>query len=80
MPKAQTAACSSSTSASISKSSSSFGFEPGNPASMNWMPSSSSFWTTRTFSWADRDMPWPCIPSRRVVSYRRTVVTNYLSG
>ena len=68
MPKAQTAACVSSRSASISKSSSSFGFDPGNPASMKWTPSSSSLLTTRTFSWADRVMPWPCMPSRKVVS------------
>ena len=33
-----------------------------------WTPSASSAWTTRTFSAADRDMPWPCMPSRRVVS------------
>ncbi len=68
IPKAQTAACRSSISASISKSSSSFGLEPGKPASMKWMPSSSSLRTTRAFSCAESDMPWPCMPSRKVVS------------
>ena len=68
MPNAQTFACCSSTSASISNSSISFGFEPGKPASMKWIPSSSSLRTTRTFSCADRFMPWPCMPSRKVVS------------
>ena len=23
---------------------------------------------SRTFSWAESDMPWPCMPSRKVVS------------
>ena len=53
---------------SSSKSSASFGFELGKPASMKWMPSRSSACATRSFSSAERDIPSPCMPSRRVVS------------
>ena len=67
MPKAHTSARRPSCS-SRSNSSASFGFEAGKPASMNGTPSSSSRCATRTFSSTDSDMPWPCIPSRRVVS------------
>ena len=55
-------------SASRSKSSSSFGFDVGKPASIIGTPSSSRIRATRTFSSTDSDMPSPCIPSRRVVS------------
>src|SRR3954464_15614953 len=54
---------------SSSKSSASLGFDAGKPASTKWMPSSSSLCATRTFSAAVRDIPSPCIPSRRVASY-----------
>ena len=67
MPKAHTSARSPSCS-SRSNSSASFGFEAGKPASMKGMPRSSSTCATRTFSSTDSDMPWPCMPSRRVVS------------
>ena len=68
MPKAQISAPSSSTPARSSKSSASFGFELGKPASIWWMPSRSRAKTTRIFSAAESDMPWPCMPSRKVVS------------
>ena len=68
MPKPQTTARSSGSSASAAKSSSSFGLELGNPASIIPTPSLSSAPTTRAFSDAESDMPSPCIPSRRVVS------------
>ena len=67
IPNAQTSACSPA-SRSRSKSSSSFGFDVGNPASIIGTPSSSRMRATRTFSSTDSDMPSPCIPSRRVVS------------
>ncbi len=70
IPNAQIWAFSKRSPASRSKSASSFGFELGKPASMNWMPRRSSACATRTFSSADRDIPSPCMPSRRVVSYR----------
>ena len=53
---------------SRSKSSASFGFDAGKPASIIPIPRSSSACATRTFSAAERDMPSPCIPSRRVQS------------
>ena len=68
MPKAQTVAPSSGSSASASKSSTSFGLELGNPASIICTPSLSRALTTRAFSAAESDMPSPCMPSRRVVS------------
>ena len=54
--------------ASSSKSSASFGFEAGKPASIIGTPRSSSRCATRSFSSAESDIPSPCIPSRRVVS------------
>ena len=62
-PRARSARC-----ASSSKSSSSFGLDAGKPASIRWMPSSSSLRATRTFSSADSVRPSPCMPSRRVAS------------
>ena len=56
MPKAHTSAFRPSCS-SRSKSSASFGFEVGKPASMNGIPRSSSTCATRTFSSTDNDMP-----------------------
>ncbi len=67
IPKAQMSACSPA-SRRRSKSSSSFGFDVGNPASIMGTPSSSRIRATRTFSSTDSDIPSPCIPSRRVVS------------
>jgi hypothetical protein len=57
IPNAAIVACSSGTVARSSKSSRSFGFESGNPASIIWMPRRSSASTTRTFSGAESDMP-----------------------
>jgi len=68
MPKAQIVACLSSSSASRSNSSTSFGFELGKPASIICTPSESSTSTTRAFSEAESDIPSPCMPSRKVVS------------
>ncbi len=68
MPKAAIVACSSSSPASSSNSSASFGLELGKPASMKWMPSASRAWTTFSFSPTESDMPWPPMPSRKVVS------------
>ena len=68
MPNAHTSAARDRLSASSAKSSASFGFELGNPASMKCTPSPSSAWTTRTFSAAESDIPEPCMPSRKVVS------------
>ena len=68
IPKAAIVAFSSSSSASAAKSSASFGFELGKPASMKWTPSASSACTTFSFSPTERDMPWPPMPSRKVVS------------
>ncbi len=68
IPKAAIVAFSSGVSASWAKSSASFGFELGKPASMNCTPSSSSACTTFSFSPTESDIPGPPIPSRRVVS------------
>jgi hypothetical protein len=68
IPNAVTAADSKRSRPSSSKSSVSFGFELGNPASTKWTPSRSRAWTTRSFSAAESDIPCPCMPSRRVVS------------
>ena len=68
MPKAATSEVPKRSRASSSKSSSSFGFEAGKPASIRWTPSESSACATRSFSPAESDMPSPCMPSRRVVS------------
>jgi hypothetical protein len=57
IPNAQICACSSSSPARVLNSSSSLGFEAGNPASIRCTPSRSSACTTRTFSAADSDMP-----------------------
>ena len=50
------------------KSSSSFGFEPGQPASMYSTPSQSSCSAIRSLSSTVREMPSSCAPSRSVVS------------
>ena len=42
--------------------------EAGNPASIIGTPRSSRMRATRTFSSTDKDIPSPCMPSRRVVS------------
>ena len=68
MPKAAIVEFSSSSSASRSKSSASFGLELGKPASMKWTPSASSARTTFSFSSTESDMPCPPMPSRKVVS------------
>ena len=68
MPKAAISAVRNVSPASSAKSSSSFGFEAGKPASISGTPSSSRTCATRTFSSAESDMPSPCIPSRRVQS------------
>ena len=68
IPKAQIVACSSSSSASCSNSSTSFGLELGKPASIICTPSVSRARTTRAFSDAESDIPSPCMPSRKVVS------------
>ena len=54
------------------KNSTSFGFEPGQPPSMNGIPNSSSIRAMRNLSASDRVMFSPWVPSRRVVSYRMT--------
>ena len=68
MPKATTSAVSKVSPASSSKSASSLGLEAGKPASIRCTPSESSECATRTFSSTERDIPSPCMPSRRVVS------------
>ncbi len=68
IPKAAISAVANVSAASRSKSSASFGFEDGKPASISGMPSSSSTWATRSFSDAESDIPSPCMPSRRVQS------------
>ena len=54
------------------KNSMSLGLEPGQPPSTNGIPYSSSIRATRSLSASDSVMFSPCVPSRRVVSYRMT--------
>ncbi len=68
MPKPTIAAFEKVSPASWRNSSSSLGFDDGNPASIRCTPSESSACATRSFSSAESDMPSPCMPSRRVVS------------
>ena len=51
-----------------SKNSASFGFDPGQPPSMNATPSSSSRLAIRSLSPHESEMPSRCAPSRSVVS------------
>ena len=50
------------------KNSASFGFDPGQPPSMNVTPSSSSRRAIRSLSSQESEIPSRCVPSRSVVS------------
>ena len=67
-PKAATCATPQEMSLARSKTSASFGFDPGHPSSMYATPSASSRRAMRILSPADRLRPSRCVPSRRVVS------------
>ena len=53
------------------KKSTSFGFEPGQPPSMYGIPNSSRRRAILSLSASETIRPSRCVPSRRVVSYRR---------
>ena len=68
LPKAQSLACASFSSAAFPKNSRSFGFEPGFPASIKSTPNWSSASTIFSLSFTEKEIPSPCAPSRRVES------------
>src|SRR6266581_4898392 len=70
MPKAATFACRNRSVRMRRKNAASFGFEPGQPPSRQWTPSSSSRRAILTLSSTESERPSRWVPSRSVVSYR----------
>ncbi len=71
-PKATMVAFSQVSSSARRKNSTSFGFDPGQPPSMNATPNASKRRAIRNLSVHDSEIPSPCVPSRSVVSRMRT--------